>query len=100
MNVLDEVAAVFFFLEDYTMQFLDNTKFSELDGVFPEWDDFETARMAYSNFVNELDNKPWNDGQHCGDCTNVPFTCTRCLVEGYREPAQKWLREFTGDHYE
>lgn len=35
----------------------------------------------------------WADGRHSGDCTQEPFTCSRCLIEEYegkaRELAQK-----------
>lgn len=36
-----------------------------------------------------LDEDPWSDGRHCGDCTSQPMTCTRCLIEDAEREARE-----------
>lgn len=31
------------------------------------------------------------DQPHCGDCTSIPMTCTRCLVENYYALADRLI---------
>lgn len=44
----------------------------------------ENAVAHARKLFDGLDTDPtWGNGRHEGDCTKVPFTCCRCLVEDY-----------------
>ena len=64
-----------------------------------QWDEGYDA--AQDRDIEEVDIsyyfKRWNElylpelnKEHCGDCTNMPFTCTRCEVEGYIYQAENF----------
>ena len=40
---------------------------------------------------SSLDNEPWANGKHSGDCTKTAHTCSRCFIENYEEQADKLL---------
>jgi hypothetical protein len=47
-------------------------------------DDARTAEAALSwtrRLEQALDEEPWADGKHSGDCTKTAHTCTRCVIE-------------------
>lgn len=83
---IDEIAAAFFFLEDYAGRFDPSES-----NYIPEYENLEDAREMFFRQVNSLDSPPWERGKHYGDCTNVPMTCNRCLVDDYRTRAKIWL---------
>jgi len=43
----------------------------------------------WNNYLKALNEEPWKDGKHEGDCTTVPMTCIRCLVERYYKCAKE-----------
>lgn len=74
---LDEVVALLLTIEDECAeQFMDEHARDHRD--------FAESREWWGRVVKSLEASP----EHCGDCTNVPMTCTRCLVEDYRERAR------------
>lgn len=40
-----------------------------------------------------LNDEPWRDGKHLGDCTGDPCPCSRCIYEGLIEEAQEILQK-------
>ena len=32
--------------------------------------------------------------EHCGDCTNQPMTCLRCVIDEYKEKADEFIENF------
>lgn len=41
-----------------------------------------------------LDEEPWADGHHSGDCTKKPYTCMRCVIERHEAKAREmWDNE-------
>ena len=67
------------------------------------------GRDYSSNYVNELivelwikhlnalNEEPWANGQHYGDCTQVPMSCFRCIVDEYYEKAEREIRKHIGE---
>lgn len=54
-----------------------------------EHPDAESALAWARRIENSVDNDPlWADGKHCGDCTQQPHTCSRCLLESYEDVAR------------
>jgi hypothetical protein len=52
--------------------------------------DFEYDDMVgqWPRMLEVMNGNPlWADGKHCGDCTNQPHTCQRCLVEDIQKRA-------------
>lgn len=50
--------------------------------------------IAYARGIEAaLDEEPWADGKHCGDCTKDAHTCARCLVEQAERDARRWWEE-------
>lgn len=51
-------------------------------------EDYDKKRILYIiDRVNEL--KKESKGFHCGDCTNMPVTCTRCQIERLYRKGEK-----------
>jgi len=47
-----------------------------------------------------LEEEPWKDGKHLGDCTNDPCSCCRCLYEESIEDVKKELNKLGIDEPE
>jgi len=47
----------------------------------------EDAKIHWDKWVAALNEEPWANSKHAGDCTNEPQTCIRCLVESYYRDA-------------
>lgn len=99
MNQIDEIAALLFWLEDWSdrhdpeyQAFCDKNNMG-----YAEYPEFEDARDMFSGHVSAIEsNKVWKDGKHSGDCTAVPMSCARCFVEEYRQKSQQWLDDYNG----
>jgi hypothetical protein len=44
--------------------------------------------------LNALKEEPWVNGQHYGDCTQVPMSCFRCIVDDYYKRAEEEIKRF------
>jgi hypothetical protein len=53
--------------------------------------DFKTSINHWKYMKSLLDESPWDNGKHRGDCTQEPFTCQRCIMESYYNRAEKIL---------
>jgi len=98
MQQVDEVAALFFWLEDWAdrhdasyLEFCQNNEITPIE--FPE---FEDARLFFESRIKMLGQPNWKDGKHCGDCTGIAGSCPRCFAEQYREYAEQWLEDWNG----
>jgi len=40
--------------------------------------------------------RPSTETDHCGDCTNEPMACTRCITEEYMDRAKMICEAFNG----
>ena len=49
--------------------------------------------------LNALNEDPWANGQHYGDCTQVPMACFRCIVDEYYERAEEEIKKHIGVKY-
>ncbi len=58
--------------------------------------EYETLEEAQHQWQRELD-AYLVQNEHCGDCTNQPMTCIRCLVEDARKDAQTVIRFLNGE---
>jgi hypothetical protein len=58
-----------------------------------EYIDEDYAMRRWNQAVNAVVNGTWKKGVHCGDCTNVPSACWRCIVEEYITKAEKLIKE-------
>ncbi len=63
---------------------------TDLGFEYPTLDD---ARKAWENELKTYAQQK----EHCGDCTNLPMTCIRCLVEDQRKDAQTLVRFLNGE---
>jgi len=88
-EMIDEIAAVFWFLEDYVCQFDPWYKENGVKGR--EYDNFDKARRVFLNMVKDFCYTP-----HSGDCQDQPWTCYRCLLEDYRAKALDWWVKYNG----
>ena len=57
----------------------------------------EDALKQWNGIVETLYEKPWADGEHCGDCTKTPACCHRCLVEEIVEDAEELMQGVQGE---
>ena len=55
--------------------------------------DPEEAVSFIRRIEKSLDEEPWADGKHEGDCTKQPMTCIRCMIEGAEDEARKRFEE-------
>lgn len=44
--------------------------------------------------LGALKEDPWANGQHYGDCTQVPMSCFRCIVDEYYKRAEEEIERF------
>lgn len=51
----------------------------------------EDALAWMRRYETALNEEPWVDGKHCGDCTKQPMSCARCFIESYEEKAAEML---------
>ncbi len=58
--------------------------------------EYETLEDAKTMWQHELEAYAKYE-EHCGDCTNQPMTCIRCLVEDQRKDAQTLVRFLNGE---
>lgn len=66
-----------------------------LDDTGQDFDDDEVNEIASNMWLKHLralSEEPWSDGKHCGDCTNVPMSCFRCIVDEYYKKAEEEFR--------
>jgi hypothetical protein len=76
----DDLAKLIYALENHF-------DFPSLDKALENWDGIKEW----------LDKPPWDNGQHCGDCTKVPTRCFRCLVEDVEKLAQRLFDDYKED---
>jgi len=96
-KTIDEIAGLIMYMDDLICLDPDNNPFFFVDGVRMDYNrDYTSAQNAIDKFKLFTENieteECWKDGKHCGDCTHVPATCMRCLVEDYRERAAKLVQ--------
>ncbi len=48
-------------------------------------------RQIATGIEEDSKDNPWINGQHYGDCTGVPMSCNRCIVEDLRKRAKEAL---------
>lgn len=53
------------------------------------WADMDLVKLRES-----MNDPIWADGKHCGDCTNQPATCNRCVLEDIEKQAADFYRFF------
>lgn len=58
-----------------------------------EHETLASAEQWWQRCLASLDEKPWANGRHCGDCTKQALTCMRCLIEGFQEAADALIAE-------
>lgn len=59
------------------------------------WEHTEGAEGALAwmrRMESGLDEEPWKDGKHSGDCTKTAHTCSRCFIESYERKAAEMLK--------
>lgn len=65
--------------------------------------DFTSVKQGFqvwNNLVKALsDTECFKNGEHCGDCTNEPQSCIRCLIEDYVKKAKQFVVQgtYSGD---
>lgn len=62
------------------------------------WDmgDADQAMSFARGIRGSLEEWPWKDGAHSGDCTKTCHTCSRCLFEKYIPMARRMLEHEYG----
>lgn len=98
-NTIDEIAGLILYMDDIIINDEDNNPYMMINGekvrFRREYDDPLSAIKKFKGFVKVMEEEDcWKDGKHCGDCTKVPATCFRCLVEDYRARASKLIEYF------
>lgn len=107
MELIDEIAVMFLYMEEvHTKYDPGSVKFAaDLSNHFNkpiavgdllDFESLDDCRDWWEWLVGMLDDEPWKDGKHLGDCTKVAATCFRCIAEQYRGYAQQWLDDWTG----
>lgn len=91
-DVRDFVAAVLLSVEAEDIALRDDRDVCEMvnAGV--------TSASIYAQFLKFYDlresvEKDYIDGFHCGDCTSVPASCTRCIIDDARNSAEEFMQE-------
>jgi len=70
-----------------------------LDREGREYDSEDVNDMIVELWIKHLQalqEDPWANGRHYGDCTQVPMSCFRCIVDEYYERAEKEIKKFIG----
>ena len=81
-KTIDRIAFALFY-QDYIW---DNDIDNSLD-----YKEIESALKMWNQLISALNEPPWDNGKHMGDCTDVPITCTRCVIEEFFSKAKKIL---------
>jgi hypothetical protein len=62
---------------------------------FELFDDFDEFLPHWEKQVKMLTTHPgWMNGGHEGDCTKVPATCFRCLIEGWIDEGKTIIQKY------
>jgi hypothetical protein len=77
--------AMWLYIADYRGEYEEMMDSQNRDWDGPELNDM--LRENWKHLVEGLELEPWNDGQHYGDCTRIPVTCLRCVIDEYYERA-------------
>jgi hypothetical protein len=98
-KTIDEIAGLILYMDDLIINDQDNNPYVYIDGVKvpfrKEYDNPISAINKFKGFIKVMEEEDcWKDGKHSGDCTKVPATCFRCLVEEYRSRASKLIEYF------
>ena len=51
----------------------------------------EEALAWMRRIESSLDEEPWANGKHSGDCTQTAHTCARCFIEDFERQADELL---------
>jgi hypothetical protein len=51
----------------------------------PSEETLGSARKFWDQLYDSLNERPFRNGQHYGDCVKVPCSCTRCFLENFEK---------------
>ena len=94
---IHEIAIAKLYLEDLACTAALHLEDKCTKNPYGDFESYEDCRSFFENVLKDLDEEPWKDGGHCGDCTSMACTCSRCAYESYLEDARKEIKKYMTD---
>jgi len=57
----------------------------------------DEIEILWKKCLKALKEEPWSNGRHHGDCTQLPVTCFRCMIEDYYRRAREEIVKNIGE---